>query len=452
MPVSPDPDEPMIMPPDDPEFDPMPMPMPMPADDVIEPVAPAIPVNTSRPCVASPLVDPPTSPKATEPPAPIRTTEEFLDRLRLIGPAGGVLTLAADADLTLPTCLVQGTGRLDVEAAAGPTRPLLRFRPRPEDRGSATEWPALWSVRSGGLQLQGVDLVLEADQAPALVRWSAFALSPDTSLALIRTTVTVQGPRRSAAIRVAGPDVAGTPPTATIRLTDSLLRCGDDVIDLAPGRRLDLELTNAVVAADGSLVHGHGRPAGLGEVPLKVALRQVTALVSGGLVRLESAPGEPELPRADVSVREAVLGTGVRGGPLFRVDGQREVEALADRISWDGRNVAYHLVDSYRRDQSTQPGSLPLDLDRTEWKLAVGRKEESPLHGDVLFERPTGPTGPAWALTRDDVRLDPQSPMAYTSPDLSRIPAPPADLPAERNPASPLDRLRELFPSLRPNN
>ena len=46
--------------------------------------------------------------------------------------------------------------------------------------------------------------------------------------------------------------------------------------------------------------------------------------------------------------------------------------------------------------------------------------------GDVSFFRKTDPSESAWKLERDDLRLSPQSPLADTGPDVSRIPQPPA--------------------------
>src|SRR4029077_2534228 len=116
-----------------------------------------------------------------------------------------------------------------------------------------------------------------------------------------------------------------------------------------------------------------------------LSLRQMTVRAAGGLVQLESAPGEPLLPVADVVVKESILATTPEGAPLFRVDGQDSVDALRDRIKWQGQSVAYHLIDVYRRDQTALPGSVPVRFDRPSWEVAVGAREASPLHGNVKF-------------------------------------------------------------------
>src|SRR5207249_4089263 len=143
--------------------------------------------------------------------------------------------------------------------------------------------------------------VLAAADAPTGGRWAAFALWAGTDLNLTNCTVTVEGNHpRAAVVTVRASDeevenglAAPDPAAASVRITNGLLRAGGDLIDVAAGRRLDLVLDNAVVATGGSLVHGHGLPRGQAPEELKLVLRRVTARDVGGLVRLESAPGEP---------------------------------------------------------------------------------------------------------------------------------------------------------------
>jgi hypothetical protein len=335
---------------------------------------------------------------------------------------------------------------------------LLRFRPPAAATGSAADWPALFRVRSGGLKLRGVDLLLEEDRAPASGRWAAFAVASGASLDLERCTVTLAGSRRSAAFRVQAAEAetegaGATAGLASVRLTHSFVRCGDDVVDVAAGRRLDLALTNVVVTAAGSLVHGHALPPRQGDIPLKIDLRQVHALAAGGLVRLDSSPGEPDLPVAEVTARESVFSTGPAGTALVRVDGQGEVDDLADRVRWEGDRVSYHNVDLYRRDQSALPGSLPRLFQRADWEMSLGRQDRSAFHGNSMLVAAPDPSAPAWTHTPADFRLDAESPSSFASPDLTRIPSPPSaspDLSAQR-PSPAVESFRRLIQGLRFN-
>src|SRR5262249_38258182 len=222
---------------------------------------------------------------------------------------------------------------------------------------------------------------------------------------------------------VVGPD----PSAAVVRISDSLLRSGGDIVDVAPGHRIELELDDAVVSSEGSLVHAHGQPRGRLTEPIRLSLNQVTARVAGGLVQLESASSEPELPIADVRVRDSILATTPQGAPLFRVDGQDALATLRDRIRWEGHGVAYHQINAYRRDQSAQVGSVPNIYDWPSWMVAVGTKDAGAVHGDVKFAQEWEPGRPAWKLRREHVQLASDSPAPRAGADLDSVPEAPAE-------------------------
>jgi eukaryotic-like serine/threonine-protein kinase len=385
-----------------------------------------------EPAAGEAAARPPANPEAD--PGVIRTADQFVDALSRRGSRGGTLVLAADADWDVAGVVVRTDGRWVVRAEPGPSRPRIRFRPDPAGASSPIAWMPWIDLRAGALQIEGIDIILPEAHAPRRGRWAAFGVTPGSDLSLTNCTVTIEGGRATSAVVTveAGeaedePEAeAAAPPAATVWMTDCLLRSGGDLVAVAAGRRADLELSNAVVATEGSLVHAHGRALGLSAEPIRLTLRQVTARTVGGLVQLESAPGEPELPKADVVARDSILATTPQGAPLFRVDGQDVLTALRDRIAWEGHGVAYHQILAYRRDQTALAGVVPTIYDRTSWQVAVGTKEASPWHGDVKFRQDWDPDRPLWSLRRDDVRLAPDSPVASNGPDLQRIPAAPS--------------------------
>jgi serine/threonine-protein kinase len=386
---------------------------------------------------ATPVATPdnPDPSKASVRPDVIRTADRLLEALRNSRNQGAKLLLAADADIELPSCDLPGNGRWVLQAADKGIgrRPRIHFRPARDDARAASQWTMLFKVRAGALELQGIDIVLSQADAPATGRWAAFGVWAGADLNLIDCTVTIEGNRpRSAAISVQAAEneaeigIANSDPSAaSIRSSNSLFRCGGDLVDVAPGRRLDLNVSNLVIATGGGLVHGHGVPRGQMAEPLRLSLRQVTARNYGGLVLLESAPGEPDLPIAEVTARECIFATTAQGAPLFRVDGQDNLDGLQDRIRWEGHGVAYHQIDVYRRDQTAQPGHVPRRFDRASWEVAVGSREDAPYHGDIRFAKPWDDERSAWTLTLDDVRVDPQGQAPAKGPDLTLIPEPP---------------------------
>lgn len=211
---------------------------------------------------------------------------------------------------------------------------------------------------------------------------------------------------------------------ARLRFKNGLLRASGDLVNVAPGRRLDLDIDNAVIATGGTLVHGHGLPVGRTAEPLKVVLRQVTARLAGGLARLQSTPTEPELPVADVLARDTILATNDPESPLFRVNGQGNLDNLRGLIHWEGRSVAYHQINTYRRDQSAQPGgSCPRSSTASRGTSPSARSKSRPstttsssrANGD-----PTAAPGPSAPPTSASA---PTAPPPTSAPSCRRSPA-----------------------------
>lgn len=395
----------------------------------------AVGAADSAPVTAPPRVEAPTPPAAPArvEPSVLRTAEQLSNALGEKASRGGVLKVSASADWELSTTAVSATGSWRVQAEPGPTRPRLRFLPGPADPKEPTVRAAMIGLRSGSLHLDGFDVILPRANAPRNGRWAAFTLRPGTDLSLTNCTVTVEGDQVSSAVVAIEPGEPADDPmgddaldlaAATVRLTDCLIRAGDDLVDVT-GSRLILELDNTAIVTGGSLVHAHGVARGETAGRLGVTLRQVTALASGGLVRLESAAGEPELPIADVNARHSILTTGSADGPLLRVDGQDAPSATRDRIKWEGFGVAYHHVSLYRRDQSSRVGAAPTLYNQSSWTIAAGPKEKDAFHGDVHFLHAPDPGAPPWSLDKDALRLRDDSPSPTSGADLARLPDPP---------------------------
>jgi len=380
-----------------------------------------------------------TTTKANDPPADpevLRTTEQFQSALKQSEPHRGVLRIAADADWELPGITLDSGARWIFRGEPGAKRPRIRFRPTPADPKLPTAWSVWVQLRSGALQLEGIDLILAQADAPRQGRWGGFAVWAGADLSLTNCTVTIEGQEPQSALIVipSGDAEGGRGPAssaAVVRLSDSLLRGGGDLVEVYAGRRLDLELIDAVIATGGSLLHAHGLPREQVPDTIKLTLSQVTSRTAGGLVQLESAADEPELPIADVRVRDSILSTTPQGSPLFRVEGQDALAALRDRIKWEGHGVAYHEINAYRRDQSSQVGSIPNIYDLPSWTVAVGTKEASPIHGDVKFAKKWDPDRESWTLTREDVELATESPALRAGADLQRVPEAPATVDRE---------------------
>jgi serine/threonine protein kinase len=426
-----------------------PPPMPMivrdPADDMPPEMGVMPPVEADpRPPATSPTATTPTPPAtipaATKAAVPreaeskvLRSPGQLLAALAGAGGQGETIRLASDADWEMGPCELKTKGSWTIQAERGKTRPRIRFRPRPGEPRPASTWTAWLSLIAGSLRVEGIDLVLPAAEAPRSGGWTAFSVAPGTDLSVGDCTVTIEGTTATSAVVVAaavernGNEFGGfePEPTTTVRLKSSFFRTGGDVLDVAADRRVDLQMDDVDVAATGRLIHGHGRTHGPAE-PLKATLRRLAARVEGGLVLIEGSAENSELPQAEIVARDSVFTTDGKDVPLIQVDGPSDLDALRDRVRWDGHGIAYHRVASYRRDQVLRPGVLPTSFDRTAWDLALGRRETSPIHVDSFAsEWPSG--RPAWKARPEDLRLKAGGPAARAGagPDPTLIPMPP---------------------------
>lgn len=365
----------------------------------------------------------------------IRSSARFLESYRALGTRGGVLRIAADADFELPTIEIGGRARYRIVADSGSTRPKIRFQPA----RSAPDTPALraplFLIEPGGsLVVEGIDVILEEKRAPENGRWSAFAIREGTDLHLTACSVTVEGEHlRSSLIAVrAGEDEVdfgvgienGEALSAGVRVDDCLLRGGGDFIDVAPGRRLDVAISDALVALGGAFVHAHATAKETASGPINLALRQVTLIGSGGLTAIDAAPGDTEMPPIEIVVRDSILATTSDRAPIIKISPKSPLDPLRDPIRWEGHGVAYHQVRTYRIEESPRPGEPHKVYDQAAWEMLVGPRDDAPIHGDLKFLAPWPLVKKPWTIGRSDAALAPDRPAPAAGADLERVPEP----------------------------
>jgi serine/threonine-protein kinase len=371
----------------------------------------------------------------------IRSPEQFLTMLSRLGRQGGTLRIAAGADLDLPAIQLEGSGKIQITAATSGRRPRLRFRPAVDLQRSPAEWNLMFNIRSGSLQLQGIDLVINEQEIARADRLGAIGLLPGTELSMTDCTITLAANRPSASLFVAQSVAAGarnnatvdnpSSPSAVVRIRDSLLRSGGEAVTVAPGRKIDVQLANTLVSTEASFLRAFGEArSGRADSPtVKIRLEQVMVMSRGGLVHLDGTknPDEPLLPFAAVEVENSVLSSGNRDVPLCRLDGVDQADDFIDKIHWAARKVAYDRIQTYRRDEVHQTGVSPKIYNRANWSTAFLPTDESAIIGDVKFLKEMDGAQAAWKIDRDDFKLAPRGPLADAGPDLGRIPRPPAE-------------------------
>ena len=370
----------------------------------------------------------------------IRSSEQFIAMFNRLGRQGGKLRIAAGADIELSSIVIDGTGPIQITAEPGSAarRPRFRFRASADVRKASADWTVMLNLRSGSLHIQGIDLILPDQDGARADRLAVAGVLPGTELTMTDCTLTLAANRPGAALVVVQPLFAARNSpvadawaisSAVIRLRDCFLRSGGEGITVAAGRKVDVHFTNVLVSTEGSLLRavGGGRSGRADSPALKVRLDQVSALVRGGLVHLDStgtADGS-ELPFTAIEAENSIISTSGRDVPLFRLDGRDQRDDFLDKIHWSGRKVAYDRIQIYRRDEVFQIGGSPKIYNRANWTTAFSPTDESPMLGDVKFLREIDPSRSAWKIARDDFLLAPVSPNADRGPDLGPIPAAP---------------------------
>jgi serine/threonine-protein kinase len=366
----------------------------------------------------------------------IRSSEQLVNQFNRLASRGGTLTIARQADLELPGTELSGSAQWEIRAEPGPERPRIRFRPSGFAARSLTDWAVLFNLRGGSLHLQGLDLLIQEQDAGVLPssRLAGIGVAGGAGLKLTDCTITVTG-RFSASAAVVvqqglldAKTTSGDPPSraAVVQVENTFVRCVGDAVTVTPDRLVDLRLKNVVITTEGSLLHALGNSQSTRRGALKVRLERALTRTRAGLIYLESTQDEVELPLTEIEAYSSIVSTA---GPsaLFRVDGRPgQIERLSDRIAWTADRVAYDQITTYRRDQVLQTGISPRDYNRSDWLNAFDPKDQSPQIDGVRFLKKHEQSRSAWTLTKDDFRLDPRSPAADRGPDLSRIPSAPA--------------------------
>ncbi len=191
-------------------------------EPVTEPT-PAPRTKAAAPSVTTPVATAPTAPDARAPLLAedvVHGPEQFLAVLRGLAGRGGMIRIAAGVDIDLPSVVIESTTAVPVQISgeSGGTRPRLRLRPSPMTGESPTDWTGLFSLRSGTLRLQGLDLVVPEPDTGSADRLAAVALSPGTTLSVSDCTITVPMRRPLATAVVVRPAPRRSRPNARPRM------------------------------------------------------------------------------------------------------------------------------------------------------------------------------------------------------------------------------------------
>jgi serine/threonine-protein kinase len=309
--------------------------------------------------------------------------------------------------------------KITVRAARG-YRPAVEFRPT-ETAAGTYQVRAVW-VPSGSLELIGVELALSVDEFISADQWSLFALERADSLRLQGVTLTLLNPRQRsvAAIELrpgAGammPDmpVAGAQPKPPleVEISESLVRGDGDLFLIRHAEPARLAIKQSVVALQGTLLSARGHAESSHEnAQLELRLEHVTAVLAGGLIRLDSGSAPRKVLPIQVAVSNSIF-SNVGGGPLVAMTGNSPPQDFHALLFWAGQNNFFDRYQTLWSIVSTE------GTGRTEaWDAATWRKnwteasESNPQFDAVVWSRRPWLTRPLSELAPGDFSLDRQA-------------------------------------------
>jgi serine/threonine-protein kinase len=309
--------------------------------------------------------------------------------------------------------------KVTIRAARG-YRPVVEFRPT-ETAAGTYQVRGVW-LPSGSLDLVGVDVALSVDEFISADQWSLFALERADSLRLQGVTMTLLNPRQRsvAAIELrpgAGammPDmpVAGaqSKPPLEVEISESLVRGDGDLFVVRHAEPARLAIKQSVVALQGTLLSARGHSESSHEnAQLELRLEHVTAVLAGGLVRLDSGSTPRKILPIQVAASNSIFSNSA-GAPLVAMTGNSPPQDFHALLFWVGQNNFFDRYQTFWSIVSTE------GTGRTEaWDAATWRKnwteasESNPQFDAVVWSRRPWMTRPFAELTAGDFTLDRQA-------------------------------------------
>ena len=356
----------------------------------------------------------------------IRSAEEFVKALSDQGrPQGATLTLAAGVVIRLESQLTLGEGRWIINAEQGPVRPRIVFAGQ---NRALVDNRARWTLeKSANLRLRGIDIDWDANE-PSGER--LFDVATGTQVVLESCSLNSKLARSDlyffAATNSQIDDFeANATARASVRLIDTIVRSTGGVFRSPAELRCELELSGSLCVIGRPLVTTQAPERLQPSQSTRVQLNQSTLILGASLATVNLGRTPLDRPLLEFQVRRSILAGNDRAdSPLIEVQGGDPDDEVADCVSWDGEEVAYHQWSTYRMDRNSVSGMLARRQSREEWQLSHNLQDHEPIHGDVDFSGGSFWSGEAkpWNASPADFAIRQGSPAWGLGANIERLP------------------------------
>jgi len=306
---------------------------------------------------------------------------------------------------------------LTIRAGEG-FQPIVGFRTSEVD---PIGYPrSMFTLIGSRLTLSGVAIEFDIHKDVPTDTWSLFEIAPGERVELERCWLTIRNaadgrsayhqdvaffrlkaaPGTNLVVEGEPLEAAGR---ATIQLTDESVVRGEAVFlrieDLQP---VQLDWTNGFLATtEQLLVSEGGERAPRPSDAIQIDLRQLTAVVDGGLCRLEHSEFAPYQLPANIQAAESVFLLAPEAS-LIEQSGVSDMEESRRRISWVGNHNVYHGFSDYWTIRHLDPirsETKAFEQWTADWTAA---NEKSPTVGLIEADKLPSPDRPVHTLTPDD--------------------------------------------------
>lgn len=332
-----------------------------------------------------------TPPTGNRPEAPITTSQPFvvmdegsrtetgfetLEAACQQAASGGLIELRFDGRPPTPQPPVRIQNKRLTIRAQRDRRPAIEF-----DSQSATgqsHVTRMFQVIGGELQLQNVELLMPV-QSGADDGWALFSLVQAERFGLQGVSIVVTNPDRQPAAIVELVPPPGLDPQemmpesmrreqVQLDWRHCLIRGECDLLSNSTLDPVDVVCENVAVAVQGAFLRVLGRVSTDGRVGnddrrLSLQLRHVTALLSDGLIRVDTSYDiDRDFLPIDVETHDSAVIVRPRQ-PLVVISANREMSALQRRLRWQSSWSAFDVTGPvWEIRQALEGQQLPLDF------------------------------------------------------------------------------------------
>ncbi|HUG89671.1 MAG TPA: protein kinase [Planctomycetaceae bacterium] len=307
-------------------------------------------------------------------------------------------------------------------------RPLVAFA---ADAVGDPQQTRMVALSDASVELVNVDVIVTVDSNLRLQDeqwWSLFSLAGTGSVKIQGSTVTMLNPgvQPAAVVEVAPGTASDLPgmmktmmntigaagPRFGVEISHSIVRGGCDVLVSRQGRPGRLEISQSLLAVEGSLLLATGA-VDLSERDreIELTLSHLTCLVGRSLIQVDSG----ELPRQQLPVHVSaatnnIIAAAWPGARLVSMTGNSPDDEFRRLLRWNGGHNFYDGFDAFWSIASGRDVAPPDADDFDDWKRAWSSGTESTaeidaVDGGVWWKRPWRTVELA-RMTPADVALD----------------------------------------------